>query len=211
MERTPLARGVRNQATWQPHGGHRSRQSDIDRQRGIRRGAGRTDGGNAMVVTGPAAGALAIWLIVAATIGGAPTTTTTNGGGAVAGTTPLTAVDLGSYQWQNRLILIFGPDDADANYREQAAAFAGREAEIADRDLLIGHFAATGAGDFAGQQVAPAASAALRRQLDVPDGAFQMLLIGKDGGVKLRADRPLSAERVFATIDSMPMRQREQR
>lgn len=177
-----------------------------------RRESDGTNGGNAMVVTGPTTGAFAIWLIVAVAIGGsAPTTTTTSGGGAVAGTTPLAAVALGSYRWQNRLVLIFGPTDADAKYREQAAAFAGREAEIADRDLLIGHFAATGAGDFTGQQVAPAASAALRRQLDVPDGAFQMLLIGKDGGVKLRADRPLSAERVFATIDSMPMRQREQR
>jgi hypothetical protein len=38
-----------------------------------------------------------------------------------------------------------------------------------------------------------------------------VLLIGKDGGVKLRAEEPLPAAEFFALIDTMPMRRREMR
>jgi len=36
-----------------------------------------------------------------------------------------------------------------------------------------------------------------------------VVLIGKDGGEKLRSAQPITAERLFATIDAMPMRQSE--
>jgi len=38
---------------------------------------------------------------------------------------------------------------------------------------------------------------------------FQVLLIGKDGGVKLRSSEPVSMKDLFGLIDSMPMRQQE--
>jgi len=40
---------------------------------------------------------------------------------------------------------------------------------------------------------------------------YENLLIGKDGGVKLKSDAPISNEKLFETIDAMPMRQREMR
>lgn len=51
--------------------------------------------------------------------------------------------------------------------------------------------------------------ASLRQQFAVADGGLIVLLIGKDSGVKLRSDRPLTAEQIFTTIDRMPMRQQE--
>ena len=41
--------------------------------------------------------------------------------------------------------------------------------------------------------------------------AFEVLLIGKDGGVKLRRDKPVAAFEITALIDTMPMRQDEMR
>jgi len=43
----------------------------------------------------------------------------------------------------------------------------------------------------------------------VQAGTFQVLLIGKDGGVKLRSSGPVSMKDLFGLIDSMPMRQQE--
>ena len=54
---------------------------------------------------------------------------------------------------------------------------------------------------------APHEKGRLRAALAV-DG-FEVLLVGKDGGVKLRQETPLSVDDLFATIDAMPMRQRE--
>ena len=40
-------------------------------------------------------------------------------------------------------------------------------------------------------------------------GGFKLVLVGKDGGVKLEKDAVLQPEELFAVIDRMPMRQRE--
>lgn len=38
---------------------------------------------------------------------------------------------------------------------------------------------------------------------------FLFILIGKDGGIKLSSDKPVTLEQLFALIDSMPMRRYE--
>ncbi|MCS4120976.1 hypothetical protein GGP45_001318 [Salinibacter ruber] len=45
----------------------------------------------------------------------------------------------------------------------------------------------------------------------MPDDAFRVVLVGKDGTEKRREAEPVSARSVFDTIDAMPMRQREMR
>jgi hypothetical protein len=47
--------------------------------------------------------------------------------------------------------------------------------------------------------------------LRVEDGAFAAVLVGRDGGEKLRSAEPVPAEKLFDLIDAMPMRQREMR
>ena len=120
-------------------------------------------------------------------------------------------IDLDAYRWQNRIILVFAPVAGDTMYAQQLAAFATREAELADRDLLIGRFPADEEGTFAGQPVTQSGGVALRERYAVPAGDFGLILIGKDGGVKLSANEPVSTVRIFELIDSMPMRQQEDR
>ncbi len=120
-------------------------------------------------------------------------------------------IDLDAYRWQNRLILIFAPAAGDTMYAQQLAIFATREAELAERDLLIGQFPADEQGSFAGQPVARAGGAALRARYDMSTRDFTLILIGKDGGVKLTADEPVGTARLFGLIDSMPMRRQEER
>jgi len=53
----------------------------------------------------------------------------------------------------------------------------------------------------------PKARSALRKKLR-PRG-FMLVLIGKDGGVKLRKPLPWSVRELSRSIDKMPTRQRE--
>lgn len=40
---------------------------------------------------------------------------------------------------------------------------------------------------------------------------FEVILVGLDGGIKLRQDQPATTDKIFSLIDSMPMRQHEMR
>jgi len=52
---------------------------------------------------------------------------------------------------------------------------------------------------------------ALRRQLDVTDADRLVILIGKDGGVKRRAELNTDLREILLQIDAMPMRRDEMR
>jgi hypothetical protein len=45
----------------------------------------------------------------------------------------------------------------------------------------------------------------------VPSSAFSLILVGKDGGIKLKRSDQVDLREVFELIDSMPMRQNEMR
>jgi hypothetical protein len=81
---------------------------------------------------------------------------------------------------------------------------------------------ATGAGEVAhieafdgpppGKQTLSAAEVrGLRKSYGVDEQNYAVLLIGKDGGVKLRREVPVTTTELFSLIDSMPMRKREMR
>ena len=53
--------------------------------------------------------------------------------------------------------------------------------------------------------------ASLRAKYRIKPGDFTVLLLGKDGGVKLRRHAPVSFAELAGLIDSMPMRQEELR
>ena len=52
-------------------------------------------------------------------------------------------------------------------------------------------------------------AAALREKFDSPPGRFTVILVGKDGGVKLMRYTGTRLNDIFALIDAMPMRQEE--
>lgn len=51
----------------------------------------------------------------------------------------------------------------------------------------------------------------LRHRYGIGERDFAALLIGRDGGVKLRSKEPITAKELFGRIDEMPMRRREMR
>lgn len=124
-------------------------------------------------------------------------------------TQAITALDLGQYQWQNRLLLIFAESAATPSVIGQRQRFADERAGFADRELLAFYLYDAGMGEADSRTVDPAATAQLRDKYDLVPGEFAVLLVGKDGGAKNRFTEPVDAEEIYSLIDAMPMRQRE--
>ena len=120
-------------------------------------------------------------------------------------------VDLEKFQWKNRLLLIFAPAADDSARRSLMAEMNKRVIEVRERELLIGEILETGSSQFAGAHLQPQSAESLRRRFSIRNGIFTIILIGKDGGAKLRREGPVQAAEIFALIDSMPMRQQEMR
>jgi hypothetical protein len=93
---------------------------------------------------------------------------------------------------------VIASDRANPNYIEQLRLFERAKAGMRERDLVL----VEGVGGSADAE-------ALRRRYSVPHDPFRAILVGKDGGAKLSAAAPISAETLFETIDTMPMRQDE--
>ena len=117
--------------------------------------------------------------------------------------------DLEAYQWKNRILLVFAPSsDADA-YKRQTREFEGQEDGIVDRDLIVLELFENGGSRLGDTPLSEKTVKRIRRQFGVGGGEFSIMLIGKDGTVKLRSPAPVSVSDIFSLIDSMPMRKQE--
>ena len=117
-----------------------------------------------------------------------------------------TALD--GYRWQNRLLLVFAPDADSALYRRQQEMLLVAERGLNERDMII-IFVIRDAVSTKGRPAAAVAAVDLRDAYGVLPHEFRVVLLGKDGGVKLRQEEPISMADLFALIDSMPMRKQE--
>ena len=110
---------------------------------------------------------------------------------------PVAAEDdpLAPYIWEARPVIVFADSTKDPRFIRQLADFERRAEELAERDVVL----LTDAD--------PAAMSALRKKLR-PRG-FQLVLVGKDGQIKLRTPHPIEVDALNRHIDRMPMRRRE--
>lgn len=100
---------------------------------------------------------------------------------------------LESYRWKQRPVVIFAPSAQDADYVRQLTLLQQHQQALRERDMVVL------------SDTRPADNGVLRKELN-PAG-FEIVLVGKDGGMKLRETRPVSAEALLSLVDSMPMRQ----
>lgn len=91
---------------------------------------------------------------------------------------------LGVYQGDKRVLIIDTPATDTPAYLATMQGLAAEPAGLLERDCII-----------ITQTMAP---------------AFQVRLVGKDGGVKYSSKEALTAAQLFALIDAMPMRRAEQ-
>ena len=111
------------------------------------------------------------------------------------------AQSLSDYKWKNRIILLM--DSESETLKEQLALLKDRQNELRERDLLIFRYAKGKLLDIDGNAT----------PLDVKSVPYKdydgLLLLGKDGDVKLKKEFIVPPEEIFELIDSMPMRRAE--
>ena len=110
-------------------------------------------------------------------------------------------------KWERRVLIVSASTAADAELAElaeQRSILGAWKTRAVARDLTV--------VEIIGDTVRGASDSALvlRRKYHLP-ATFTAILIGKDGGEKLRSAEPFPAATLEATIDAMPMRKAGQR
>jgi hypothetical protein len=118
---------------------------------------------------------------------------------------------LEQYRWKSRLLLVFAPSETDSSYQDLQCRIHTRGEELAERDLVVFRLFEDGSGSVDGKPVAKDRVRSLRSRFAPRPGALTLVLVGKDGGEKLRQVDGFELQEVLDRIDAMPMRQREMR
>lgn len=105
----------------------------------------------------------------------------------------LSAQNLEGFKWKNRLVILFGEKLPEA-LAHQKETLLNCNAGLKDRDILI-----LEANDL------------IKAQLKIASDFQGLVLIGKDGGIKLQQSFTVPVKKLFVLIDGMPMRKSELR
>ena len=108
---------------------------------------------------------------------------------------PADMADLSEFRWKKRPVLVFADSPDDPAFIEQMELLRARTDELALRDVIVL------------TDTDPDPRSPLRLMMR-PRG-FMLVLVGKDGGNKLRKPFPWDVREITRSIDKMPMRQRE--
>lgn len=119
------------------------------------------------------------------------------------------AAGLGDYLWGYRPLLVFAPTPNDPRLAETVSRIEASRCDFADRDMVLGLIVSEGTSTLDGQVVGADQSQQLRSQFGIEAGSFSVVLIGKDGGEKLRVNDVPDLATIYAVIDGMPMRAAE--
>ncbi|KAA3508908.1 DUF4174 domain-containing protein [Agrobacterium rosae] len=114
---------------------------------------------------------------------------------------------LSELTWKKRAVIVFG-DVRDQRVAQQIKILTDQRSELSERDLVVLGVSDDDAKAFFGS-VSKLDAVALRREADIKKDRFQVILVGKDGGIKLRSDTVVSNLDMFDVIDRMPMRRAE--
>ncbi len=102
---------------------------------------------------------------------------------------------LDAFLWHKRPIVVFADSPEDPRFQDQMQRLEKGAADLLDRDVVVL------------TDTDPAQQSELRKALR-PRG-FMLVIVGKDGGVKLRKPHPWSVRELNRTIDKFPSRLRE--
>ena len=106
-------------------------------------------------------------------------------------------INLDDFLWINRPIVVLADSPGDPRFVEQMRLLRERLPDLKDRDVVVI------------TDTEPSQKTDLRQKLR-PSG-FMLVLIGKDGGIKLRKPSPWNVREISRIIDKMPMRRQEMR
>jgi len=118
---------------------------------------------------------------------------------------------IAAHKWEKRVLIFSASAPTNVGYKRQEQLMEKGKRGMKERDLIIyklydDHWLGPNNDLLTEEQ-----ATAIRKAYDIPSGQFMVVLIGKDGMIKMRKDDIVSTREVFALVDSMPMRKREMR
>ena len=122
---------------------------------------------------------------------------------------PSNAQKLSSHQWKDRVILIQSNESSSQLLKSQISELKKHEKGLEERRLVIYQINS----DQIKKGIEPKESwqkiDESFKKIQNPSAGFEIILLGLDGGVKLRKNELLTCDELFRTIDQMPMRRSE--
>jgi hypothetical protein len=116
------------------------------------------------------------------------------------------------YVWKKRVLLVFAPDSQGVLLDQQVAVLQANTAGFKDRDLVTWVLIDQERVTIDGEVKPHLPTNRFYEYFGVDSKDFTVILLGKDGGEKLRlTNQILSSDKLFSVIDAMPMRQQEMR
>lgn len=117
------------------------------------------------------------------------------------------AQNIDSFKWKNRILLLKDSHFNSGKLQEQLKVLQSNPEKLQDRDILIFILSDEAVFDTAKSKT-KLQSWLIIEEFGLKD--FQgLILLGKDGGVKLKESFVVSPNSIFNLIDSMPMRRAE--
>ncbi|WP_435579087.1 DUF4174 domain-containing protein [Gilvibacter sp.] len=123
--------------------------------------------------------------------------------------------DLSVHKWKHRILVINANTADNELLQKQLEQFKGAESGLKERKLVF-YMIRDSEYDFVDYTADSNREAGQLKQGSIQrlfktSKSFEVLLIGLDGGVKLRQTEILTLEELFRTIDAMPMRTSERK
>jgi len=116
--------------------------------------------------------------------------------------------DLDGLRWERRPLLVFAPSAEAPLALELRGALGRADMGLFDRDMIVIEVYGDDSARADGAALPSGTVARLRERFEVAAAEELVLLLGKDGGEKLRTTSP-DLDAIFSLIDTMPMRRRE--
>lgn len=120
----------------------------------------------------------------------------------------LSNAQMEQHKWKERVLLILSKKDSDL-VKKQWKEFSEIPSKTKERKLVL--YKVQPSYFFNSKDNIQQNSASLYREYKRSNKGFEVVLIGLDGGIKLRQAKFLTAKKLFTIIDGMPMRKLELR
>jgi len=118
------------------------------------------------------------------------------------------AQDLSSHKWENRIVVVKADDLNNDDYQNQIKELKQDVSGLTERKIIVYQVNKLkykkGLTNNIGWKEIDVKSK--KKYLKNSSSDFEVILIGLDGGVKLRQNEVLLYQKLFSKIDAMPMR-----
>ena len=124
---------------------------------------------------------------------------------------PAQTSTMDAFLWQKRPLLLFAPTSDTPDGRDFRVALQQSKAGFLERDMVLIEVYRSDQAWLDGSRLPAGTARDLRERFGVGEEEEVVILVGKDGGEKLRTALATDLNQFFRLIDDMPMRRQEMR